>query len=95
MKLLVLYVSQCPYHVNFLNFICYPQHVVCKLQFIVASRSERPSFVPVSYQGNLFDLPESLDIQGKVKLSLYLTKHHAMETYWGWPYSTTHSWPRH
>jgi hypothetical protein len=31
----------------------------------------------------------------KVKFSLCLAKHHAMKTYWGWNYSTTHSWPRH
>jgi hypothetical protein len=27
----------------------------------------------------------------KVKLSLCLTKHHAMKMYWGWMYSATHS----
>jgi hypothetical protein len=27
----------------------------------------------------------------KVKLLLFLTKHHAMKTYWGWRYSTKHS----
>jgi hypothetical protein len=30
-------------------------------------------------------------IQVKVKLSLCLTKHHAMKTYWEWRYSSTHS----
>jgi hypothetical protein len=30
----------------------------------------------------------------KAKLSLCTTKHQAMKTYWGWRYSTTHSWPR-
>jgi hypothetical protein len=31
----------------------------------------------------------------QVPSSLCLTKHHAMKTYWGWRYSSTHSWPRH
>jgi len=31
----------------------------------------------------------------KVKLTLCLTKHHPIKTYWEWRYSSTHSLPRH
>jgi hypothetical protein len=34
------------------------------------------------------------DFQGKGKVVLCLTKHHAMKTYGEWRYSATHSWPR-
>jgi hypothetical protein len=36
-------------------------------------------------------ISKPLPTQVNVKLSLCLTKHHAMKTYWGWRYSYTHS----
>jgi hypothetical protein len=39
---------------------------------------------------NSFDI-KAVTYKVKVQLSLCLTKHHAMKTYWEWRYSSTHS----
>jgi len=47
----------------------------------------------VKFDHYVCNLKDKLEV--KVKLSLCLTKYHAMKSYWGWRFSPTHSWPWH